>query len=439
MVQGAVLVPLIEYEAWLGKPLALLKVLGDNQTKFYDKKLHSIVRWLPGSRFDKEKLSDEEVAGRMDSWYLIHTLMNLGRQAELGRDPERKIFRDSLDYVIRLARHFKHDWPVFFDGQTLRVHKLETEKGGGGERDVPGLYIHLMMQAWEMEKDGRYLAEAEDAAASLVGLRFGVLYQTNNTALTAMGLARLWQQTGNALYRELSYVCIGSILSHLWLWESGDPARRWETFMGLPPLHDCPYIAAYEEGEIFAVFSAYLTALGREVPDCIAQLLAEYGKRLLHRGRYYFPSELPPDAVCLKPKDGIMRPALAIPVEDLYPSSEVAGQVGQEVYGAALALIFTARIYRRWKEIPCDVWSDAPLFDAEFSIPERQLRLRVGGMPHQEFSIRLICRKARAKMNPVLRMILEEGTRGRKCRPLANPEAHALYRIRGSSWLCIEW
>ena len=74
----------------------------------------------------------------------------------------------------------------------------------------------------------------------------------------------------------------------------------------------------------------------------------------------------------------------------------------------------------RWKEIPCDVRSDAPLFDAEFSVPERQLRLRVG-------------------MSPVLRMILEEGTRGRKCRPLANPEEHIVYRIRSSSWLCIEW
>ena len=31
---------------------------------------------------------------------------------------------------------------VFFDGQTLRVHKLETEEGGGGERDVPRA-LHL--------------------------------------------------------------------------------------------------------------------------------------------------------------------------------------------------------------------------------------------------------------------------------------------------------
>ena len=59
-------------------------------------------------------------------------------------------------------------------------------------------------------------------------------------------------------------------------------------------------------------------------------------------------------------------------------------------------------------------------------------------MPHQEFSIRLIRREARVGMSPMLRMILEEGTRGRKCRPLANPEEHTFYRIRGSWWICIK-
>ena len=32
---------------------------------------------------------------------------------------------------------------IFFNGQTLRVHKLETEEGGGGQGDVPGLYFSL--------------------------------------------------------------------------------------------------------------------------------------------------------------------------------------------------------------------------------------------------------------------------------------------------------
>jgi hypothetical protein len=125
--------------------------------------------------------------------------------------------------------HFQHDWPIFYHRETLRVLKREVRDGLVGERDAAGLYAHVMLQAWHLTADRRYLDEAEAAASKLTGLGFGTLYQTNNTILTGVALARLWKATGNSLYRELSFVCMASGLSHLWMWEPARPGISWST------------------------------------------------------------------------------------------------------------------------------------------------------------------------------------------------------------------
>jgi hypothetical protein len=53
--------------------------------------------------------------------------------------------------------------------ETLKVLKAEFEPGKGGEHDVPGLYAHVMLQAYELSHEKRYLAEAEKAASRLKG------------------------------------------------------------------------------------------------------------------------------------------------------------------------------------------------------------------------------------------------------------------------------
>jgi hypothetical protein len=75
--------------------------------------------------------------------------MNLARMAEMGDDAARTVFLKSLATVIRLAHHFKYDWPVFYDQRTLKVSKEETGDGEGGEQDAAGLYVHVMLQAYE--------------------------------------------------------------------------------------------------------------------------------------------------------------------------------------------------------------------------------------------------------------------------------------------------
>ena len=156
--------------------------------------------------------------------------------------------------MIRVARHFDYHWPVFYDQRTLKVSKEETGDGEGGEQDGAGLYSHVMLQAYAFTQDKMYLEEAERSAKSLQHLAFGVLYQTNTTAFSAVAMARLWRITGKSEYKDLSIVCVASILSHLWLWHLGPDTR---TFMALPPLHDAPYVAFYEEGEILAALQTW--------------------------------------------------------------------------------------------------------------------------------------------------------------------------------------
>jgi hypothetical protein len=393
MVQAAVLVPLVEYERWLGKKVALLTKLQATLPTFFIKKLGTIARWLPGQTFDKREPSEEEKPERMDSWYLLHTMMNLGRLAALGRDAERGMFLEGLPYLIRVAKHFDYDWPVFYHRRTLAVAKRETEDGKGGEQDAAGLYAHVMMQAWQLTNDPTFLNEAQTSAKKLSGLGFGVLYQTNNTMFSAIALAWLWQATGNGLYKDLSFVCMGSIFSHLWLWEPRREGTPLRTFMGLPPLHDAPYIAAYEEAEVFSASRTYLEILGSEVPPALEEIVVEYGRHLLDRAKYYFPTELPSEFVSKVPKEGRAERSLAIPVEDLYPSSETAGQVGQEVYGAALALVLSTRSYHRWKNVPFTLWCDAPLCDCGFTLPTKvspgTLTLTLRGTPQCKYIVRL--------------------------------------------------
>ncbi len=444
MVQGALYVPLLAYEKWLGKPVKLTRTLDHYSLSFFDPELSTMRRWLPGARFTKVEPSEEEDHDTMDSWYLLHTLMSLGRQADFGRDSDRETFLKSIDYAMRVANHFKHDWPVFYHRKTLKVIKPETKPGEGGEQDVPGLYVHVMMQAWRMTREKAYLDEAEAAAVKLRGLGFGVLYQTNNAMFAAIALGWLWAETGNTLYKDLSFVCMGSILSHLWMWEAEHPRRSWHTFMALPPLHDAPYIAPYEEAEIFILIQAYSEALGSELPECIDALLAEYGKNLLHRGRFYYPAELPVEALCAEPKEGFLRRDLAIPVEDLYPSRDPACQVGQEVYGAGLALVLTTRSCHRWAGVPFDVWTNVTPMDCEFTLHDGaksgRLSFQAAGTRHYTYSIRCIPNSHRAgKLSFAVYSEDRDASQQRKCRPQKNPEGHYLCTIRGASKVTIDW
>jgi hypothetical protein len=280
----------------------------------------------------------------VDSWYLYHAYLNVARLGQYGDKVARRLFLESLEYGIRIARHFNYRWPILYDLYTREVVRPKRAPNKGGEDDVGAQYVHVMQQAYEMTKDKRYVNEAENAAQALAGLGFDLGYQYNNTGFGAGALMWLWQQTGKELYRELSHVCMAAIAQNFWLWECKyGYAKSYQTFMGLPPLRHAPYLALYEELELLAAFHEYFGVAKKDAMPCLRVLLPEYCKYLVDRAWYHYPSELPKEALADTCKTGILDRNLSVPIEDIYEGWEKAGQVGQQVYGTAAPFVFATR------------------------------------------------------------------------------------------------
>ncbi|MDB5000969.1 MAG: hypothetical protein JWR76_2046, partial [Mucilaginibacter sp.] len=145
MVQLAVLLPLEDYSEWVGKKMDIMRNIKETLPTFYDEKLGTIMRWLPAIADTLEGEEEQKKPLVMDSWYLHHPLLNLSRLALKGEAIAKQLFLDSLEYAIKVAHHFDYQWPVFYKMDTLEVLKAETNPGKGGEKDVPGLYAHVML------------------------------------------------------------------------------------------------------------------------------------------------------------------------------------------------------------------------------------------------------------------------------------------------------
>ena len=441
MVQFALLVPLLEYDQWRGRPNPLPAQMISSIPTFYDPGVGSTVRWLPGEQFDNEggEPSEEEHTDLIDSWYLYHVMLNLARLAEMGIAEADRLLRDSLPYVIRVARHFEYQWPVFFKLKTLAVEKAETAPGAGGEQDVPGLYVKLMMLAHQLYGDETYIGEAELAARKLRGLGFDLLYQTNNTMFSGDGLLRLWKATGNREYLELSIACIANVVAKMWIWECDyGHAKHYTTFMGVAPLQDCEYVAAYEEAESFATALAYLQELGEQTPASVDLLLSEYMKYTLARSRYYFPTELPEEAVSPKPREGHLERDLAIPLEDIRTGWHKAGQVGQEVYGAATPFVLATHAYTHRKQVPFLVYSEYPLVFSDYRSERRAsgtFRAKLCGSPTLQCRLRVI--PLRNELPQVALFI--EGDSPRLKAKIQRADRSREYMLPGGSEIRIEW
>lgn len=108
MVQLAVLLPLIDYAEWRGEDLPVMKTVMKGLPAFYDEKIGTIVRWLPAAEDWLEEEEEQKKKQVMDSWYLHHPLLNLSRLALKGDKTAKKLFLDSLEFCIKVARHFKY-------------------------------------------------------------------------------------------------------------------------------------------------------------------------------------------------------------------------------------------------------------------------------------------------------------------------------------------
>jgi len=349
MVQLAVLLPLLDYVEWSGDTLDVMRKIKKGLPAFYNDELKTLMRWHPKAEHQLKGAEEQKQPLVMDSWYLHHPLLNLSRLALKGDEQARKLFTGSLGYAIRVAHHFDYNWPVFYKMDTLDIVKAETKPGKGGERDVPGLYAHVMIQAWELTGERQYLHEAERAAVKLEGLGFDLFYQANNTAFSAGALLRLYKITGKNQYLELSNLCLANVFNNMHIWDCNyGYGKHFSSFFALFPLSDAPYTAVYEEQELFCALHDYLHhAEDVNIPASIRLLSAEYIRYLVDRAAFYYPAMLPKEMLAEEIKTGELDPRLWIALEDLHDGWEKSGAVGQEVYGAGNAFGILPRHYLR--------------------------------------------------------------------------------------------
>jgi len=363
MVQLAVLLPLIDYSKWSGKTLEVMETIKKGLPAFYSKKLKTLLRWHPEAEDKLKGEEEQKIPMVMDSWYLHHPLLNLSRLALDGDKEAKKLFLDSLGFAIKVAHKFKYQWPVFYKMDTLEIIKAETSAGEGGEQDVAGLYAHVMLQAYELTGEKKYLKEAETAAKKLATIGYKIMYQANNTAFAAGALLRLFKLTGNKLYLSLSYRCLASIFENVQLWDCNyGYGKNVPTFFALFPLSDAPYTAAYEEQEVFCALHDYLKhAEGVNILPSVRLLCSEFIRYLVERAPYYYPPMLPSDMISDEVKTGEVDRKLWIALEDMHDGIEKSGAVGQEVYGAGNAFGILPRHFIRFSDKPFLIFSECPI------------------------------------------------------------------------------
>jgi hypothetical protein len=362
MVQLAILLPLLDYVEWSKNKMEVMKTIKDGLPSFYNDSLRTIMRWLPAAEDQLKGEEEQKVPKVMDSWYLHHPLLNLSRLALKGDQTAEELFLNSIDFAIKVAQHFNYKWPVFYKMDTLEVIKAETAEGKGGEKDVAGIYAHVMLQAYELTGKKRFLTEAEKAANTLQGYGFEIFYQANNTAFSAGALLRLYKITRKELYLDLSYMCLAGIFRNVQLWDCNyGYGKNFPKFFSLYPLNDAPYTAAYEEQEVFCALHDYLKhAEDIDILPSVKLLIAEFIRYLVDRAVYYYPAMLPEDMLEEQPKIGEVDPKLWIALEDLQDGWLKSGTVGQEVYGAGNAFGILPRHYLKVPEEDFMIYVDYP-------------------------------------------------------------------------------
>ncbi len=354
MVQMSIVAAIHDWGKWCGTPHPLEAEFKAGLEKFYDSKLKTLRRYLPN-------VGDDKDADAVDSWYLYHPMLNLGILALDGDEEARKLLMKSIDFGIKAAQHFEYKWPVQYNITDFSVITEVAGADGRGQTDVGGVYAWLMLQAFELTDDKRFLDEARSAIDAAMGLRFNVNYQANLTAWGAAACMRLWRITNQQVYLEQSYVYLASFFHNCEVWESEiELAVHYRNFMGVTCLQDAPYMAIYEAFDSYTAFERYLDDSGPDLEPAARMLIAEYCKYALDRAWYYYPDALPPEALSPEQRDtnGHIDRKLSFPLEDLYPDGQLAGQVGQEVYGAGAAFIFATRAFHHVEGAPFWLYCD---------------------------------------------------------------------------------
>ena len=381
-------------------------------------------RYLPDAPDDKDR-------SESDSWYLYHPLLDLARLAKRGDAEARQLLFGSLEHAIKVAHHFQYRWPVKFHLETLDVLTDVRKPKEPGQSDVGGIYAAVMIEAWDLSGDERYLEEAKAAIQALTGYRFAVGYQFNITAIGAAACLRLWSATGDDFYRDQILLLLASFFQHTTFYDCQlGTAKFFPAFLGVLCLHDAEYTAVFEAFESFAAFHQMFEHAGDALPDSARLLVTEYCRHLLSRAWFYYPGELPKECLAKEIRNGHLDQSLAIPMEDLYPIGDPAGAVGQEVYGAGAAFAFATRTFHAVPDAQFQVACEYPV--TVLSADANCIALRVHGVP--SFSCRLKLISADNSLPPVTVQGSSQEIAGSDTRP-----GEREYAVPGGSDIELRW
>jgi hypothetical protein len=377
MVQLTLLASMCDWRAWSGEEPAPYAEMRKGVAKFHDTALRTLRRYLPN-------VGDDKDADAVDSWYMYHPLLNLARLAQDGDAGARQILFDALERGIEAAHHFSYKWPIQYKIDDFSVITESRDDDGHGQTDVGGIYAYLMLQAFSLSEDQRYLDEARAALDASRGAKFELNYQANLTAWGAAACLRMWRITGSEDYLRQSYIFLASFFHNTALWESDIAhARHYRNFLGATALHDAPYMAMYECFESFAAFEVCLKDSGPQIEPAVQLLLAEYCKYALDRAWFYYPDALPPEVLAGEQRNGHIACDLSFPLEDLYVDGQPAGQVGQEIYGGGAAAVFATRSFHRFEGAPFELFCDSFLLAIDRP-SDRAMIVKLAGAPQCE-------------------------------------------------------
>jgi hypothetical protein len=427
MVQLSIIASLRDYAAWTGRPIPLQQELSKGLRKFYDPKLKTIRRYLPNVGKDKD-------ADAIDSWYLYHALLNLGRLAIDDDGEAKRLFLDSIDFGIKAARHFRYMWPIQYKITDFSVITKARNEDGLGQTDVGGIYAYVMLLAYELTAEERFLHEARAAIDAARGMRFELNYQANLTAWGAAACMRLWRITTEEYYLRQSYVYLASFFHNTEIWESQiERAVHYRNFLASTCLHDAPYIAIYEAFDSFAAFERYLKDSGPDLEPAARMLIGEYCKYALDRAWYYYPDTLPKEILASEIRNGHIDPKLSFPLEDLYPDGQLAGQVGQEIYGAGAAFVFASRAFHTVQGAPFKMFCDHFMMASERT-GDRTLTFQLAGGVGCTANLSLV--RSKRRRLPKFRVTVGVGD---VVRPRAKSTDRIDYHLPADARITISW
>lgn len=426
MVQMSLIAAIHDWGKWHKQRHPLETELMKGVGKFYDPKLKTLRRYLPN-------VGDDKDADAVDSWYLYHPLLNLGRLSLDGDGEAKKLLMASIDYAIKAAHHFDYRWPVQFNVTDFSII-TPTAYDDLGQTDVGGLYAQVMLQLYDLTNDARFVQEARTAVNAAKGMRFNLNYQANLTAWGATACMRLWRITNEAIHRDQSYVYLASFFQNCVFWESEiGYAADYKTFLGVTCLQDAPYMAIYECFDSFAAFESYLALSGPDLDPAVRTLVSEFCKYALDRAWYYYPDVLPPEILATDIRNGHIDRKLSFPLEDLYPDGQPAGQVGQEIYGAGAAFTFATRAFHDVEDAPFRLFCNQFVRSTERT-SDTAMALHIDGGETCSAELRFL----RLKRRKLPKISVTSGG-GEELRPRELTTDHVTFQVPANGRLILRW